>query len=140
MIIRIPSILRCFESGQYYFAPTTQWLIDLLARYLAILNSSINFFIYCLVGTEFRATLLTMFGLKKNPDIPHINVEQVCTQRLPSVRVTEPKSSWLRIGSPRSEASSSSISSQSESCLSVASHVTDADLVSTSMEHADTTT
>ena len=71
--------MRCYEAGHFYFAPTTQWLVDFIARYLAILNSSINFFIYCLVGTQFRTTLFQMFGLKNKLDVPEINVETPST-------------------------------------------------------------
>ena len=64
-LYRIPTILKCFESGTFYFPPINQWLVDFLARYLAILNSSINFIIYCLVGSQFRNVLLEILGFKK---------------------------------------------------------------------------
>ena len=63
---RIPSIVRCHKAGCHYFAPTNQFLVDFIARYLAIFNSSINFIIYCLVGSQFRNVLLQMLGLKIN--------------------------------------------------------------------------
>ena len=56
--------MRCHKAGYHYFAPTNQFLVDFIARYLAIFNSSINFVIYCLVGSQFRNVLLQMLGLK----------------------------------------------------------------------------
>ena len=56
--------MKCHKAGYYYFSPTNQFLVDFIARYLAIFNSSINFVIYCLVGSQFRNVLLKMFGLK----------------------------------------------------------------------------
>ena len=61
---RIPSILKCHKAGYYYFAPTNQFLVDFIARYLAIFNSSINFVIYCLVGSQFRNVLFQILGLR----------------------------------------------------------------------------
>ena len=45
----------------FYFAPLEQWLCDFVARYLVILNSSVNFIIYCLVGSEFRKAFGQVF-------------------------------------------------------------------------------
>ena len=121
--------MRCYESGQYYFAPTTQWLIDLVGRYLAILNSSINFFIYCLVGTEFRSTLFKMFSTKNNMNVPDINIEQAPSLGENNINQgISTASSLLRIEKISSIDSSSSLSSQSVSCISIASsHLTDTD-------------
>ena len=49
-----------------YFAPIEQWLCDFLARYLVILNSSVNFIIYCLVGSEFRKAFSQVFWPSSN--------------------------------------------------------------------------
>ena len=44
--------------------PEWQVLVDVITRYLAVLNSSINFIIYCIAGKQFRAILTGIFQLK----------------------------------------------------------------------------
>ena len=53
----IPNILECYERNCRYYISSKRWLLDKIIRYLVILNSSINFFIYCFVGSNFRNTL-----------------------------------------------------------------------------------
>ena len=58
-------MIRCFESSiGRYLGPAWQNLVDLMARYLAVLNSSINFSLYCLMGRQFRRQLSRMCSLK----------------------------------------------------------------------------
>ena len=52
----IPSILDCFSRQCGYFISSNRWIIDILVRYMVMLNSSTNFLIYCCVGTDFRHT------------------------------------------------------------------------------------
>ena len=58
---RIPSILTCFEKKQSYHNFTWQINLDMVARLCAIINSSVNFIIYCYAGKQFRTCLLQMF-------------------------------------------------------------------------------
>ena len=51
---RIPDIFHCLDNNVFYFAPTSQWLIDILTRFLAVVNSSVNFLIYCIMSSQFR--------------------------------------------------------------------------------------
>ena len=64
---RIPTILKCFHMKILYFTPLEQWLCDFIARYLVILNSSVNFIIYCLVGSEFRKAFGQVFWRPNHP-------------------------------------------------------------------------
>ena len=58
-------MLWCFESPTgRYLGPGWQNLMDLLSRYLAVLNSSINFALYCLMGRQFRRELKSICSAK----------------------------------------------------------------------------
>ena len=41
-------------------------VMDQVARYLVVLNSSINFLIYCLAGNQFRSVLLSTFSTEES--------------------------------------------------------------------------
>ena len=57
-------IVDCFNSPTgMYFGPEWQHLVDMIARYLAVLNSSINFIIYCVAGKQFRSVLGGMLSI-----------------------------------------------------------------------------
>ena len=52
-------MVKCFDSPFIsYFVPELQLVVDMITRYLAVINSSINFIIYCLAGSQFRHKLL----------------------------------------------------------------------------------
>ena len=54
----IPNILDCHQRKCRYHISPGRWVADSIIRYLVMLNSSINFIIYCFVGSNFRQTLL----------------------------------------------------------------------------------
>ena len=54
----IPDILDCLDRKCGYHISSNRWIADITIRYLALLNSSINFIIYCFVGSNFRNTLM----------------------------------------------------------------------------------
>ena len=63
-IFTIPNILECYERQCPYHISKKRWLMDSLARYMVMLNSSINFIIYCFVGSSFRSTLIELLVKK----------------------------------------------------------------------------
>ena len=65
------TVEKCYEDGHDYYMSKQTYILDFLARFLVILNSSVNFLIYCLVGSEFRAELFTRcrWRPQKNRDV-----------------------------------------------------------------------
>ena len=59
---RMPRILNCLNSDTFYFAPHLQWVFDFFARLFTVINSSINFFIYSMPGSEFRRGIGSFLG------------------------------------------------------------------------------
>ena len=67
-------MVDCFNSpAGTYNGPEWQIVVDVLARYMAVINSSINFIIYCIAGKQFRGVLVTLLHLKSG----RINVAEV---------------------------------------------------------------
>jgi hypothetical protein len=61
-------MVECFNSPEAsYYGPEWQLVVDMFARYLAVLNSSINVIIYCVAGKQFRNVLSNLLHLKLNP-------------------------------------------------------------------------
>jgi hypothetical protein len=58
----IPNILECHKRKCRYHVSSERWVADSIIRYLVMLNSSINFIIYCFLGSKFRETMLSSFG------------------------------------------------------------------------------
>ena len=56
----IPSILECYRNNCNYYISSGRWVADIIIRYLVLLNSSVNFIIYCFAGTNFREVLCDM--------------------------------------------------------------------------------
>ena len=57
-VTTIPDILECHSRKCRYYISSQRWMADSIIRYLVLLNSSLNFIIYCFIGTNFRQTLL----------------------------------------------------------------------------------
>ena len=56
-VCTIPNIIECYERKCPYYISSKRWLLDSIIRFLVMLNSSINFIIYCFMGSTFRRTL-----------------------------------------------------------------------------------
>ena len=57
-VTEMNAVKKCFEQGKNYELTKETYILDFIARCLVILNSSVNFLIYCLAGSEFRSKLL----------------------------------------------------------------------------------
>ena len=62
-VTQLSSVELCYKNNLDFHIKKETYLLDFAARFLVIVNSSINFIIYCLVGSEFRQKLLTMMNL-----------------------------------------------------------------------------
>jgi hypothetical protein len=58
-------VKKCYEHGKDVKVSKHTYILDFIARFLVILNSSVNFLIYCLTGSEFRSKLLTWMGWRR---------------------------------------------------------------------------
>ena len=59
-VTQLYSVELCYHHHLDYHIKKETYLLDFAARFLVILNSSINFIIYCLAGSQFRHNLLDM--------------------------------------------------------------------------------
>jgi hypothetical protein len=64
-VIELNTVKRCYEHGQNSEVLKQTYILDFIARFLVILNSSVNFLIYCMAGSEFRSKLLIWMGWKR---------------------------------------------------------------------------
>ena len=51
-VFQIRTVLGCYQHAGYHKAGMLQDIVDIIARYLSVLNSSINFLIYCMIGSR----------------------------------------------------------------------------------------
>ena len=63
-VAQLREVEQCYENGLDYHVSKQTYILDFLARFLVILNSSVNFLIYCLVGSEFRAKLCSSMRMR----------------------------------------------------------------------------
>ena len=66
-LCRYRLVVHCVLSSPSYMVPEWQFVMDHAARYLVLLNSSINFIIYCLAGNQFRSVLLSTVTQSATP-------------------------------------------------------------------------
>ena len=62
-VTKLSTVENCYEYGLSYNIPRNTYILDYFARLLVILNSSINFIIYCITGTEFRSRLYSWLNI-----------------------------------------------------------------------------
>ena len=55
-------IIRCIENEVRYLPTIEFYRLDYFARMLMVLNSAINFLIYCAVSTPFKVNMLVISG------------------------------------------------------------------------------
>ena len=80
--LSVGTVIDCMESGHLYFAPLHFSLGKYIATYFVIFNSSINFIIYCLSGSQFRTDLRSAFPITRvNNNINVVHVNPVCRER-----------------------------------------------------------
>ena len=63
-VTQLRVVKQCFENGLDHHVSKQTYILDFLARFLVILNSSVNFLIYCLVRSEFRAKLCSTMRMR----------------------------------------------------------------------------
>ncbi|XP_023346074.1 FMRFamide receptor isoform X2 [Eurytemora carolleeae] len=62
-VTSIRTVEKCLDNGIFFNISEETYIADFIARLCAVLNSSINFIIYCMFGTEFRKQLFLKFGI-----------------------------------------------------------------------------
>jgi len=58
-VTELSTVEQCYEHDLDYHVSKETYILDFIARFLVILNSSLNFVIYCLVGSEFRSKMFS---------------------------------------------------------------------------------
>ena len=70
-VSRLENVELCYETGQEYNVSKEDYISDIFARFLVILNSSLNFLIYCFVSSDFRNRLYSMVHITRSYQPPH---------------------------------------------------------------------
>ena len=67
-VSQLSTVEQCYEHDLDYHVSKETYILDFLARFLVILNSSVKFLIYCLVGSEFKSKLFSILKIRKSSD------------------------------------------------------------------------
>ena len=101
-VTELSTVEKCYELGHDYFMLKRTYILDFLARLLVILNSSVNFLIYCLVGSEFRVKLMSCLGLRSSETMSMMSrrsSEIMCMMRTETELFGEPSCDTVPTGS-----------------------------------------
>lgn len=86
-IFGLPPVVTQLAESIFYksIGAPSFWLLFLtITNFLVILNSSVNFIVYCFVGRKFRVTVMTMFGCRKPP--VRRTATQTCASEMEQLR------------------------------------------------------
>ena len=79
-------MVNCFDSPfGSYFVPESQLVVDMVMRYLAVINSSSNFIIYCMAGKQFRRVLATLLHLRSRPSEHNVAAVRIISPETDSI-------------------------------------------------------
>ena len=69
-VTQISRVELCYRHDQDYNVSKETFFLDFIARFLVVINSSINFLIYCLAGSQFRQKLKSLLGRNSSQNAP----------------------------------------------------------------------
>ena len=74
--INIETLIFCRLTHKKSFEPPySLHFLYMFGELTIILNSTLNFFVYCFVGPKFRRQLLQIFGIKKlTPELVYVSI------------------------------------------------------------------
>ena len=62
-VTQLSTVELCYQHGLDFHIHKITYLLDFTARFLVILNSSVNFIIYCVAGSQFRHKLMAILSI-----------------------------------------------------------------------------